>query len=58
MCGSRNHGTLTPWGTIQRKVRRSSYPSRQRGWDWSIMLSEISQAVKDTYHVISPINGT
>ena len=24
----------------------------------SIMLSEIIQAVKDTYHVISPVNGT
>ena len=24
----------------------------------SIMLSEISQAVKDKYHMISPISGT
>ena len=24
----------------------------------SIMLSEISQAVEDKYHIISPINGT
>ena len=24
----------------------------------NIMLSEVSQAVKDKYHVISPINGT
>ena len=24
----------------------------------SIILSEISQAVKDTYHMISPISGT
>ena len=24
----------------------------------SIMLSEISQAVKDKYHTISPVNGT
>ena len=24
----------------------------------SIMLSEISQAVRDTYHMISPLNGT
>ena len=24
----------------------------------SIMLSEISQVVKDKYHMISPINGT
>ena len=24
----------------------------------SVMLSEISQAVKDKYHVISPISGT
>ena len=24
----------------------------------SIVLSEISQAVKDKYHMISPINGT
>ena len=24
----------------------------------SIMLSEISQAVKDKYHVISPLSGT
>ena len=24
----------------------------------NIMLNEISQAVKDKYHIISPINGT
>ena len=24
----------------------------------SIMLSEISQAIKDKYHVISPVSGT
>ena len=36
---------LLPFGTAWMEVE-------------SIMLSEISQAVKDKYHMISPITGT
>ena len=40
--------------------RKKSYPFLHIAWVEleSIMLSEISQAVKDKYHVISPISGT
>ena len=55
MSGSRNCGTFTQWNTTQQKERRTTYPS------WmeleNIMLSEVSQLVKDKYHMISPIRG-
>ena len=38
--------------------RRNSYPSQTAWMELeSIMLSEISQVVKDKYHMISPISG-
>ena len=48
------------------KKRRNSYLLRQHGWTWRlseimlislIMLSEISQLVKDKYHMISLRRG-
>ena len=54
----KNCGTFTQWNTMQHKERRSSYPLQQHGWNWRAMLSKISQAVKDNYHMISPLTGT
>ena len=43
--------------TAERKKELLSFP---RAWMEveSIMLSEISQAVRDKYHMISPLSGT
>ena len=40
--------------------RKKELPTFTTAWVYleSIMLSEISQAVKDKYHMISPISGT
>ena len=39
--------------------RRSEHPFATAWMELeSIMVSEISQAVKDKYHMISPISGT
>ena len=57
MNGSKNYGTFTQWSTTQQKGKGSSYPLRQMELE-SIMLSEINQAVKDKYHMISPLTGT
>ena len=47
------------YSAAERKGR-SSYPLQQYGWMEleSIMLSDIGQAVKDKYHMISPISET
>ena len=60
MSGSTNYGTFTQWNTMKQEGRQSSYSLRQTAWMEleSIMLSEISQVVKDKYHLISPISGT
>ena len=52
----KNFGTFTQWNTVQQKERTTLCKSMD-GME-SIMLSEISQVVKDIYHIISPINGT
>ena len=40
--------------------RKKELPHFRTAWMGleSIMLSEISQAVKDKYHMISPVSGT
>ena len=60
MNGLKNYGKVTQWNTMKQEGRQSSYSLRQTAWMEleSIMLSEISQAVKDKYHMISPISGT
>ena len=58
MSGPKNNGTFTQWNTKQEREGRSSYPSKAWMELESIMLSEISQVVKDKYHMISPVSGT
>ena len=45
---------------ILRSRKKEGAPTLHTAWMEleSIMLSEISQAVKDKYHMISPISGT
>ena len=44
---------------MQQKESRNSYPFMKTWMELeSVMLSEISQAVKGKYHMISPISGT
>ena len=56
MNGSKNYGTFTQWNTTQQKEKEL----RPFATAWmeleSIMLSEISQAVRDKYHMNSPLN--
>ena len=54
MSGSKNYDTFTKWNNIQERERRSLYLLQLE----SIMLSEIKQAVRDKYHMISPVSGT
>ena len=44
-CSAERKKELLPFGTAWMELER-------------IMLSEISQAVKDKYHMISPLSGT
>ena len=56
MSGSKNCGAFTQWNTMQQ---RKLLPFMTTWMELeSIMLSEISQEVKDKYHMISPISGT
>ena len=58
MNGSKNCGTFTQWNSMQPRERGA--PTFATTWMEleRIMLSEINQAVKDEYHMISPIDGT
>ena len=60
MSGSKTYGTFTQWNCTQQREIRSSYALQQTAWikPESIMLSKISQAVKDKYYMISPLTGT
>ena len=54
MNGSKNYGAFTQWNTIQQKELlpfATTWMEQE-----SIMLSEVSQAVKDKYHMISRWN--
>ena len=54
MRGSKNYGTFTQWNTTQQKEKKELLPFSTAWMELeSIMLSEISQAVKDEYHMIS-----
>ena len=58
MSGSKNCGTFTQWNAMWQK-EKELLPFETAWMELeSIMLSEISQAVKDKYHMISPISGT
>ena len=59
MNGSKNYGIFTQWNTMQQEKRKELQSFATAWMDLeSIMLSEISQAVKDKYHMMSPISGT
>ena len=58
MSGSKNWYIYTmEYYTAERKKELLPFTIAWMGLE-SIMLSEISQVVKDKYHMISPINGT
>ena len=60
MSGSKNYGTFTQWNTGNAAERKKELLPFVTIWMEleSIMLSEISQAVKDKYLTISPLTGT
>ena len=52
-------GTFTQWNTTQQKEGMNSLPFETAWMELeNIMLSEISQVVKEKYRMISPISGT
>ena len=56
MTGSKNSDTLTQWNTMQQEKRKESLPFATVWMELeTIMLSKISQLVKDKYHMISLI---
>ena len=59
MSGSKNCDTFTQWNITQHKEKGTpTLPDSMDRTGECIMLSEISQAVKNNYHMISPISGT
>ena len=59
MRGSKNCGTFTQWNTTQQKEKKELIPFATAWMELeSIMLSKISQAMRDKYHMISPLGGT
>ena len=64
MCPSVNEWIKKPWFiytmeyyTAERKKELLPFVTARMDLE-SIMLSEIRQVVKETYHMISPISGT
>ena len=60
MSGSKNYGAFMQWNTIGMAAeRRKELLHFAKSWIdlESITLSEISQAVKDKYRMISPVRG-
>ena len=60
MSGSKNCGifyTMEYYYAAERKKELLPFMTLQMELE-SIMVSEISQVVKDKYHMISPISGT
>ena len=59
MSESKNCGTFTQWNSAQQKRKKELLPFETAWMELeSIMLNEIIQAVKDKYHMISPLSGT
>ena len=58
MNGSKEYGMLT--NGILHSRKKEGAPTLCESLDGmeSIMLREISQAVKDKYHMMSPVSGT
>ena len=59
MSRSKNYGIFytTEYYAAERKKELLPFATAWMDLE-SIMLSEISQAVKDKYHMISPLSGT
>ena len=58
MSGSKNRYIYTMgYNTAERKKEFLPFATAWMGLE-SIMLSEISQAVKEKYHMILPVSGT
>ena len=58
MSGSKNSGTFTmEYYATERKKEFLPFVTVWMELE-SIMLSEISQAVRDKYHVVLPVSGT
>ena len=58
MRGSKNCGTFYTMEFYSAERKKGLLPLETKWMKLeSIMLSEISQAVKDKYHMISPISG-
>ena len=58
MSGSKNYGTFTQWNTMQQKEGALTLRDSEGMELENIMLSEISESVKEKYYMISPISGT
>ena len=61
MSGSKNYGTLIytmKYYPAERKKELLPFATAWMELDSIIMLSEISQAVRDKYRMISPLTGT
>ena len=59
MTGSKNSGTFTQWNTMQHKEKKELLPFTEAWMELeSIMPNDISPAVKDKYHMISPVSRT
>ena len=59
MNGSKNYGTFTQMEYYAGERKKELLPFATAWMDLeSIMLSEISQEVKDKYHMTLPISGT
>ena len=57
MSGSKTYGTFTQWNSMQQKERALTLCISMDGTR-EHYANEISQAVKDKYHMISPLTGT
>ena len=57
MTGSKNYGTFHNGTLRNRKKELLPFATAWMELE-NIILSEISQAVKDKYHMISPLSGT
>ena len=59
MKGSKNYGTFTQLNTPQQKERKKKPLLFVTAWMGleNIMLNEISQVMKEKYHMISPTGG-
>ena len=56
MRGLKNGVTFTTWNIAQQKERTPTFDTAWMELE-NIMLNEISQSVKDKYHMILPITG-